>query len=91
MPGEASYSEAILHPGQTPGSAAGGASPGGIRKGRGWAAEPSPGETAKTAESPNRNRPPEPQPGVFLFSGLVRQGADDRFRGTFSAGQLSNR
>jgi hypothetical protein len=71
------YSEAILHPGQTPGSAAGGASPGGIRKGRGWAAEPSPGETATQGGVAYRNRPPEPQPGVFLFSGLVSQGADD--------------
>ena len=86
MVGEASYSEAILHPGQTPGSAAGGASPGGTRKGRGWAAEPSPGETATQGGVAYRNRPPEPQPGVFLFSGLVGQGADDRLRRTLAAG-----
>jgi len=29
------------------------------------------------AESPNRNRPPEPQPGVFLFLGLVGESDAD--------------
>jgi hypothetical protein len=57
-----------------------------IQTGRGWAAEPSPGDHTKKSGVPKRNRPPEPQPGVFLFLGpkaaLSARGLYGASRGT---------